>query len=173
VPKSLALVPGLLTAATAVSAFAAGLDPRQSPSAFCDLASDLDYVTRPFNQKTGSCATEMRDVTPTPGKNGLQNNLAYYVMGKLDAPTQLERISLILNVNHDGESAKAHAELERVAVPVAKRLLGEEPKGFAAAVKAGKAQSWQSGPWRVQVVPSPKAAKQGRDVSVEFTPAGR
>lgn len=172
-PKSLALVSGLLTAASAVSVHAAGLDPKQSPSAFCDLASDLDYVTRPFNPKTGSCATEMRDVTPTPGKNGLQNNLAYYVMGQLDAPTQLERISLILNINNDTESAKAHAELERVAVPVAKRLLGEEPKGFAAAVKAGKAQSWTSAGWHVQVVPTQRPAKQGRDVSVQFTPAGR
>jgi hypothetical protein len=171
--KSLALAALSLVSAIACHATGAGggLDPNQHPSKFCSVATDEGYPGGVFRQSTGGCSSATKEVTPTPGRNGLKNNLTFYAMGLISDPSKLQRVSFILNVNNEREAARAHAELARVAVPVASTLLGTAPKGLDTAVQEGMTRSWSTGAWRVEVITDHWQTKLGHDITVRFSPA--
>ena len=91
------------------------------PMNYCDLASDAGYSTRGYKEQSapsGGCSTQYIDVTSTLGKNGLTNNLAYYVFGDAKDQSKLYRISLVLNVNNEAEVSQAKRELIRVQISI-------------------------------------------------------
>lgn len=146
------------------------LSPTSHPRTFCDLASDLGYPSRGYKDHTGGCASNMIDVTPTAGSNGLNNNLAFYSMGDTDQPGRLQRVSVILNVNNTREKAKAHAELTRVASAVATKILGKPPVELASILRQGGSRTWDSGAWTVEVKTSAWPTGLGQDTVVYFRP---
>lgn len=154
------------------SVCAAPLSPSAHPKTFCELSKNLGYPSRGYNPNSGGCASNMIDVTPTPGRNGLRNNLAFYSMGEVDNPVKLMRVSLILNVNNPREKAKAHAELARVAGVVATKILGVEPKGLQNAIRSATSRRWESGEWTTEVKYSVWSTGLGHDISVYFRPSG-
>lgn len=154
------------------TAKAAPLLPSAHPKTFCELAANLGYPSRGYNPNTGGCASNMTDVTPTSGRNGLANNLAFYSMGEVDSPAKLMRVSLILNVNNVREKAKAHAELARVAGAISTKILGAEPQGLQNAIRQGASRKWVSGEWATEVKYSVWPTGLGHDISVYFRPSG-
>jgi hypothetical protein len=146
------------------------LSPASHPRTFCELASDLGYPSRGYKDHTGGCASNMIEVTPTRGSNGLNNNLAFYSMGETDSPGKLQRVSLILNVNNTREKAKAHAELARVASGVAAKILGKAPTELASILRQGGSRTWDSGAWTVEVKTSVWPTGLGQDTTVYFRP---
>lgn len=154
------------------TAQSAPLLPSAHPKTFCELAANLGYPSRGYNPNTGGCASNMTDVTPTPGRSGLTNNLAFYSMGEVDSPAKLMRVSLILNVNNVREKAKAHAELARVAGAISTKILGAEPQGLQDAIHQGVSRKWVSGEWATEVKYSVWPTDLGHDISVYFRPSG-
>jgi hypothetical protein len=154
------------------SAYAAPLSTSAHPKTFCDLAKDFGYPSRGYNPNTGGCASNMTGVTPTAGKNGLANNLAFYSMSEVDSPEKLMRVSLILNVNNVREKAKAHAELVRVAGAISTKILGTEPQGLQNAIRQGVSRKWVSGEWTTEVKYSVWPTGLGHDISVYFRSSG-
>lgn len=168
-----------ILAAMAIAASAAGpmamaqqaaLSPTAHPRTFCELAADLGYPSRGYKDHTGGCASNMIDVTPTPGSNGLNNNLAFYSMGESSNLGRLQRVSLILNVNNTREKAKAQAELARVATGVATKLLGKPPVELSTVIKQAGSRTWTSGVWRVEVKSEVWPTGLGQDTTVYFRP---
>lgn len=145
--------------------------PSAHPKMFCELAGNLGYPSRGYNPNTGGCASNMTDVTPTPGRNGLANNLAFYSRGEADSSAKLKCVSLILNVNNTSEKTKAHMELARVAGAVAAKILGTEPQGLQNAIRQGSSRKWVSGVWTTEVKYSVWPTGLGHDVSVYFRPS--
>ena len=156
--------------ATAVTSRAAPLSPMAHPRTFCELAADAGYPSRGFKEHAGTCASNMADVTPTPGRNGLKNNLAFYSMGHTGNTSKLLRVSLILNVNNVREKAKAHSELARVAKSVAAKLLGEVPPQLGAVVESAGSKTWFSGSWALEVKSNVWPTGLGHDITVYFRP---
>lgn len=146
------------------------LSPTSHPRTFCELASDLGYPSRGYKDHTGGCASNMIDVTPTAGSNGLNNNLAFYSMGDTDRPGKLQRVSLILNVNNTREKAKAQVELARVASGVATKILGKPPAELASVLRQGGSRTWDSGAWAVEVKTTVWPTGLGQDTTVYFRP---
>ena len=112
----------------------------------------------------------MTDVSPTSGKNGLNNNLAFYSMGKSDDAKKLQRVSLILNVNNVREKAKAHRELSRVAKSVATKILGEPLPQLSAVIEANGSRTWEVGEWSIEVKSDIWPTGLGHDMTVYFRP---
>lgn len=59
----------------------AALSSKELPQSYCSLGKEIGYPTRPYNNVTVGCASNMVDLTGGPGRNGMRNNLAFYVMG--------------------------------------------------------------------------------------------
>lgn len=150
--------------------WSAGLSPNQHPRSFCGLAADLGYQSRGYKEATGGCSSPMLDVTPTPGRNGLQNNLAFYSMGDVSSPAKLDRVSLILNVNNVKEKAKAQEELARVATGVSSKLLPQVPADLREVILRAGSKSWAVGAWSVVVKTSVWPTGLGQDTYVYFRP---
>jgi hypothetical protein len=108
----------------------------------------------------------MTTVTPTPGRNGLENNLAFYVLGTGENATRISRVSLILNVNNVREKARAQAELERVAKSVAVRLVGTVPSDFSAVIKRAGSRRWPQGSWDIEIKSEVWPTGLGQDTGV-------
>ena len=92
-------------------ASAASLDATSHPKEFCNLASDLGYSSRPYKEITGRCASQMINVTPNPGGNGLKNNLADCCSAWDSNKNKVDYISLLLNVNYKKKKLKCHFDL--------------------------------------------------------------
>lgn len=148
----------------------APLSPVSHPRTFCELAADLGYPSRGYKDRTGGCASNMTEVTPNPGRNGLNNNLAFYSMGEVDRPVKLQRVSLILNVNNTREKAKAQAELARVATSVATKILGKPLVEITSVIHQGGSRKWDSGAWTVEVKTEVWPTGLGQDTTVYFRP---
>lgn len=144
--------------------------PKAHPRVFCELAADVGYPSRGFKDDAGICATNMTDVSPTPGRNMLRNNLAFYSMAQDEAPTKLHRVSLILNVNNTQEKAMAYAELVRVASSVAVKIVGQPPAGFADVIRTAGSKTWTAGAWIVEVRSKQWPTGLGQDTVVYFRP---
>ena len=158
----------------AANASAAGLPSTLDPREYCAIGAEIGYPTRPYNDSTGGCASEMVAIGAESDGGGLANNLAFYSTSQIHAgqPKKLERVSLILNVNNAAETARARNELIRAATAASKRLLGAVPAGFVAAIKEGKTATWKNAQWRSDVIYSSWPNGRGHDISVRFTPAG-
>jgi len=150
---------------------AAPMSPTAHTRTFCDLAIDLGYASRGYNVNTAGCASDMTPVTPTPGRNGLRNNLAFYSMSTFEESGRLMQVSLILNVNNTHEQVAAHAELARVASGVATKLLGKVPDGLEKAIQGPTIGSWISGEWLVEVRHDTWRTGLGHDITVYFRKA--
>lgn len=162
----------VLTALTTPAiAAAASLSPKSHPKTFCDLAKDLGYPSRGYKESTGGCASNMIEVTSTPGKGGLRNNLAFYSMGEYDSPSKLQRVSLILNVNNPAEKAPAQAELARVAVALAKKIAGQAPADLNDIILKAKSKTWPTGEWAIDVKTTVWPTGLGQDTTIYFRPA--
>lgn len=155
---------------TATPSLSAPLSSKSHPRMFCELAADLGYPSRGFKEHTGGCSSNMTDVSPTSGKNGLNNNLAFYSMGKSDDAKKLQRVSLILNVNNVREKAKAHRELSRVAKSVATKILGEPLPQLSAVIEANGSRTWEVGEWSIEVKSDIWPTGLGHDMTVYFRP---
>lgn len=162
------LISALLTPAIGT---AAPLSANAHPRTFCDLAKDLGYPSRGYKDSTGGCASNMIEVTATPGKGGLRNNLAFYSMGEYDSPSKLQRVSLILNVNNTNEKAPAQAELARVSTAIAKRIVGQAPADMNDVLLKGKSKTWSVGEWAIEVKTTVWPTGLGQDTTVYFRPA--
>lgn len=149
------------------------LAPTAHPSTFCELAADLGYPSRGYKAHTGSCGSNMIEVTPTPGKNGLNNTLAFYAMGASSDPSKLMRVSLILNVNNTREKSQAQAELARVATGVATKIVGVEPPGFEAVIRQAGSKKWAAGEWTIEIKSDVWPTGLGQDTAVYFWPGKR
>ena len=164
----------IATAAVAVGLTAtaqqAVLSPTAHPRTFCEVAADLGYPSRGYQDHTGVCGSKMTDVTPTPGRNGLTNNLAFYSMAKLSTPGKLQRVSLILNVNNTREKTRAQEELARVADGVATKLLGKTPAELSTVIKQAGSKRWTLGVWTVEVKSEVWPTGLGQDTTVYFRP---
>ena len=147
------------------------MSPKAHPRTFCDLAIDLGYPSRGYKENTGGCASNMTEVTPSAGKNGLNNNLAFYSMGHTEAPSKLQRVSLILNVNNIKQKAKAQAELFRVARGLANKIVGQMPADFESVVQNAKSKTWPIGEWTIEVNSSVWRTGLGQDTTIYFRPS--
>jgi hypothetical protein len=146
------------------------MSPKSHPSEFCELAAELGYPSRGFKEHTGACASNMTDVSRSPGRNGLNNNLAFYSMGMPNNSKRLQRVSLILNVNNVRDKTKAHSELARVARSVATKILGEESPQLGQVIQSAGSKAWQVGQWSVEVKTDAWTTGLGYDISVYFRP---
>jgi len=160
----------LLLPILAATAQASQMSPSAHPRTFCELAASAGYPSRGFNAETGGCGSNMKEVTPNAGRNGLTNNLAYYARANSTLPSKLHRVSLILNVNNTLEQAKAHAELLRLANTVGAKIVGATPPDLAAVVVALRSNSWDVGQWSIQVKSEKWPTGLGYDISVFFVP---
>ena len=151
-------------------ASAASLDATSHPKEFCNLASDLGYSSRPYKEITGRCASQMINVTPNPGGNGLKNNLAYYVSALDSNKNKLDYISLILNVNNKKQKSKANLELAKVSISVLNKINGKAPNDFHEVIKNGGSKNWIKGNWKIEVKTTIWPTGQGQDTRVEFSP---
>lgn len=143
------------------------------PMNYCDLAADVGYLTRGYKVQSapsGGCSSQYIDVTPKPGKNGLTNNLAYYVFGDVKDVSKLYRISLVLNVNNEVETGLANQELIRIAKTVSGKIFRADTIDLADAINTGKSETWTIGEWMVQVKHSVWPTGLGHDVAVYFFP---
>lgn len=147
-----------------------GMSPALHPREYCELARGLGYPSRGYKAHSGGCSSEMTAVTPTPGRNGLENNLAFYVLGTGENATRISRVSLILNVNNVHEKARAQAELDRVATSVAARLVGAVPNDFSGVVKRAGSKRWTQGSWEIEVKSEVWPTGLGQDIRVYFRP---
>jgi hypothetical protein len=147
-----------------------GMSPTLHPRAYCELARDLGYPSRGYKGHTGGCSSEMTAVTPTPGRNGLENNLAFYVLGTGENATRISRVSVILNVNNVREKARAQAELQRVANSVAARLVGTVPRDFSAVAKRAGSKRWTQGSWEIEIKSEVWPTGLGQDTRIYFRP---
>jgi hypothetical protein len=159
----------LLILQFAAQANAAQLLPTAHPKTYCELAAGLGYPSRGYNKSTGGCASNMKPIGGA-GPNGLENNLAYYVMGEFSNPSRLMRLSLILNINNSTEKASAHAELARVASGLARKVLGSIPKGFEQSILMPASQQWSQGDWQLEVKHSAWSTGLGYDITVYLRP---
>lgn len=164
-------VAGVLAAA-ALNATAAGLSPTGNPSDYCSIGAEAGLPTRPFNSSTGTCASNYIDVGKALGRGGMVNNLAFYSMSDVGQPNKLQRVSMILNVNNPLESNASREVLVKAASIVSKRILGTEPTGLAAAIRAGKNSAWTNKDWRTEVLYRDWPTGIGHDISVRFIPVG-
>lgn len=158
----------------AANASATGLPSTLHPREYCAVGAEIGYPTRPYNDSTGGCASEMVDIGSEGSSGGSPNNLAFYSRSQIYAgrPTKLERVSMILNVNNAVETTRARHELVRAATAASKRLLGSVPAGLAAAIREGRTATWKNAQWRSEVIYSGWSNGRGHDISVRFTPAG-
>lgn len=148
----------------------AALSSKELPQSYCSLGKEIGYPTRPYNNVTVGCASNMVDLTGGPGRNGMRNNLAFYVMGDYDNPRQLMRISLILNVNNEKAKAAGHAEVARVAGRLAVLLDGDEKKKVERMILAGKKGVIKGDSWRTEIKIEKWPTGLGHDVTVYFHP---
>lgn len=151
-------------------AIASPMGVNTHPKSFCELAGDLGYSSRGYKTNNAGCSSEMVDVTPTPGKNGLRNNLAYYVMGDISNPNKLDYVSMILNVNNIKQKNQANSELSNVASSVLKKITGELPSDFSEIVSKGRSKSWTLGSWDITVKTTTWPTGQGQDTRVQIKP---
>jgi hypothetical protein len=100
------------------------------------------------------------------------NNLAFYSMSSIELPNRLQRVSLILNINNVAETKVSREVLVKAASAASKRILGAEPAGFSAAIRAGKNSAWTDSEWRTEVVYHDWPTGLGHDISVRFIPIG-
>jgi len=149
---------------------AAPISVNAHPRDFCNLAADMGYTTGLYKEKSGSCATHMFTVTPTPGKNGLKNNLAYYVNSLEYDKNKIGMVSMILNVNNIKQKSKANLELAKVATSVLKKINGSVPDDFFEVIKKGESKAWKQGRWLIDVKTTIWETGQGQDTRVEFLP---
>ena len=149
----------------------APLLPSAHTRTFCALAADLGYPSRGYKLHTGGCASDMKDVTPVAGSNGLNNNLAFYAMGDINKPEKLKRVSLILNINNPKEQTKAQAELSRVAIGVARKIIGKEPADLDAVIRNSSSKKWISGKWSIEIKTTKWPTGKGQDTTVHFRPS--
>lgn len=148
------------------------MTPLSHPRDFCFIGAEAGLPARPFNYRTGSCASNYVDVGVKPGKGGMLNNLAFYSMSRQESVEKLMRVSLILNVNNPSETAASREVLVKAATIAARKVLGAEPAGMAAAIRAGKSSAWTGVKWRTEVVYQNWPTGLGHDISVRFIPAG-
>jgi hypothetical protein len=141
------------------------------PMSYCDLAADVGYSTRGYKAQSGGCSTQYIDVTTAAGKNGLANNLAYYVLSGDKSEAELYRISLVLNVNNEADSYQAKQEMVRIAKSVFVKIFLTETTRLTDAINTGKSETWTLGEWLVQVKHSSWPSGLGHDVTVNFLPA--
>lgn len=151
---------------------AAGMTPTYHPRDFCLIGAEAGLPTRPFNYRTGGCSSNYVDISTKPGKGGMVNNIAFYSMSREDAIDKLMRVSLILNVNNPADTAASREILIKAATITARRILGVEPAGMAAAIRAGNSSAWTGLNWRTEVVYRNWPTGIGHDISVRFMPTG-
>ena len=151
--------------------FPANLHPR----AYCALAKDSGLPSRkPYSEASGTCGSDRKQVTPTPGVAGLHNSVFYAVLGATDNPRTLDRLSLVLNVNNVKEGDAAKKALAQYAEQLATRVFGEtRPPDLASAVIQGKPKSWRLPAWHVEVAREDFENKKGYTLYVRLIPSGQ
>lgn len=168
--NAVAVALALITATA--DAAASGLSSAGHPREYCSIGAEIGYPARPYNFSTGACASNYTDVGKTLGRNGMLNNLAFYSMSSIEQPNRLQRVSLILNINNVAETNVSREVLVKAASTASKRILGAEPAGFSAAIRAGKNSAWTDSEWRTEVVYRDWPTGLGHDISVRFIPTG-
>jgi hypothetical protein len=68
-------------------------------------------------------------------KNGMRNNLAYYI--ESDNPNFVKVLKLVLNINNQAEKKECLSKLENVTEKTFKSLSLDVPKGLSSAIKSG------------------------------------
>lgn len=159
-----------LLAVAVNSSAAQGLSPTHYPRDYCFLGAAAGLPTRPFNNSTGTCGSNYVDVGKTPGRNGMFNNLAFYSMGSIENRDDLQRVSMILNVNNVADTKTAREALVKSAAIISKKILGAEPAGLAAAIRGGQNAAWTTELWRAEVAYRNWPSGLGHDISVRFIP---
>jgi len=163
----------LLTAIAATALASPGALPANlHPRAYCALAKDSGLPSRkPYSEASGTCGSDRKQVTPTPGATGLHNSVFYAVLGATDNPRALGRLSLVLNVNNMRESEAAKNALAQHAEQLVSRVLGESrPSNLTNAVVQGKPKSWRLATWHVEVAREDSDDKKGYTLYVRLTP---
>lgn len=155
------------------TASASGLPATSHPSIYCSLGAEIGYPSRGYKEHTGGCASNMIDITRTPGENGLRNNLAFYTMGKVNSPSKLERISLILNINNIRQKTLAQRELTRAAKILASKLTGTTPPDISSTITKSSSKTWHTGEWTIEVKSSIWPTGLGQDIAVYFRPSSQ
>ncbi|WP_311221444.1 MULTISPECIES: hypothetical protein [unclassified Acidovorax] len=156
------------------SAIGHGLSSDAPTPSFCLIGAELGLPAGKYTvNDIPGCSSPPRPVTPTVNAAGLQNTLAFYALGDFGNPNQLDRITLMLNVNVRSEAKAAYPLLQRAALQAAARLLGDNfvPKGIEAAVLSGGTHRWKVKTWEVEVKRTDwRPNSNGHQVTVRFTP---
>lgn len=145
------------------------------PSAYCSMAKDSGLPSRkPYSEAIGTCGSDRKQVTPTPGVGGLHNSVFYTVLGAADNTRTLGRLSLMLNVNNVREGDAAKKALAKHAEQLATNILGENrPQDLTSAVIQGKSKSWRLPTWHLEVGREDFDNKKGYTLYVRLTPQTR
>ena len=166
----------LLTATAATALANPGTLPANlHPRAYCALAKDSGLPSRkPYSEASGTCGSDRKQVTPTPGVAGLHNSVFYAVLGATDNPRTHDLLSLVLNVNNVKEGDAAKKALAQYAEQLATRVFGEtRPPDLASAVIQGKPKSWRLPAWHVEVAREDFENKKGYTLYVRLIPSGQ
>ncbi|CAN7711712.1 hypothetical protein [Variovorax paradoxus] len=164
------LVTAALAAMLPCMAVAQGLKPNQPPKDFCPLGQKIGLPTGRVSED--GCSSAPYVASPTPGRNGLNNTLAFYSLSEPGKETELLYISLMLNVNNPAEAEIANKMLVTAAEGLAGQVLGKVPPGLVEATRKSRNGTWKSGGWNVEVNRKEwNTSSGGHQVTVRFRAA--
>jgi len=150
-----------------------GLTSNLHPEKFCSLGAKIGMPTGVFDKGDfPGCSSQPKAVTPTPGRNRLNNTLAFYSLSQPGQIHKLEYLSLMLNVNNPQEASGAYVALLPAANRLATEVLGHIPKGLEQAILAGQSKRWKSADWLMELKRKEWApASEGHQLTLRLYPA--